>query len=171
MCDAMVTGNQFGSMAMTPLMHGGDIQRAAHLYGRPAEDWLDLSTGINVHSYPIPPLPAEAWQHLPYPQEAFIKAAWDYYQTRQVLLTAGSQPIMENLPQLLTDLGNKKSVLIPDIGYQEHRYAWQDVTTIVDYAGLLDDSTNISEGIQDPDIGHLLIINPNNPTGISYSVE
>lgn len=155
---------------MTPLIHGGNIQHAAHLYGRPIDDWLDLSTGINVHSYPIPALPAEAWQRLPYPQEDFIQAAWDYYQTRQVLLTAGSQPIMENLPQILTDLGNKQSVLIPDIGYQEHRFAWQDVTNIVDYDGMQDDNS-ISERIQDPDIGHLLVINPNNPTGISYAVE
>ncbi len=156
---------------MTVLVHGGNIARAAHMYGRPVDDWIDVSTGINVHSYPIPELSAHVWQRLPYPDEQFIAAAFAYYQSRNILLTAGSQPILECLPQALGELGNRQAVLIPDIGYQEHRHAWQGHTQVVDYNGLIDDSEAITKGLAEQDIGHLLVINPNNPTGIRYSVE
>ena len=153
------------------LIHGGDLQSASHRYNRPIADWLDLSTGINLHSYPIPALAPEVWQRLPYLDEQFIHAAWTYYDSRNLLLTAGSQPVIENLPQVLHHLGNSLTALLPDIGYQEHHYAWRHQGQVETYAGLSDASDEISAKLDAPHIGHLLLINPNNPTGISYTAQ
>ena len=49
----------------TPIRHGGNLLAAVKRYGRPAQDWIDLSTGINPTCYPIPALPVDAWQRLP----------------------------------------------------------------------------------------------------------
>ena len=38
------------------LEHGGRLRRAAAEYQIPLADWLDLSTGINPETYPVPPL-------------------------------------------------------------------------------------------------------------------
>ena len=48
-----------------PRDHGGGLDDAVALFGGTRADWLDLSTGINPHSYPIPEIPAEAWTALP----------------------------------------------------------------------------------------------------------
>ncbi|EKF19366.1 threonine-phosphate decarboxylase CobD [Nitratireductor pacificus] len=45
--------------------HGGSLVRAAALFPGAPTPWLDLSTGINPHSYPFPPLPATAYARLP----------------------------------------------------------------------------------------------------------
>lgn len=42
-------------MTHAPIRHGGNLLAAARRYGRPAEAWLDLSTGINPDGYPVPP--------------------------------------------------------------------------------------------------------------------
>ncbi len=40
-----------------PIVHGGGITAAAAIYGGEAEHWLDLSTGINPCSVPVPEIP------------------------------------------------------------------------------------------------------------------
>ena len=47
------------------LDHGGRLREAAARYDIPLNDWLDLSTGINPHGWPVPPLPPAVWQRLP----------------------------------------------------------------------------------------------------------
>ena len=39
------------------LDHGGKLDRNIGLYGGLRSDWIDLSTGINKSSYPIPEIP------------------------------------------------------------------------------------------------------------------
>ncbi len=39
--------------------------RQGIVWGAHASDWIDLSTGINPHAYPLPPLAPEIWAHLP----------------------------------------------------------------------------------------------------------
>ncbi|MCB1350091.1 MAG: threonine-phosphate decarboxylase, partial [Maritimibacter sp.] len=48
-----------------PRDHGGGLDDAVALHGGHREDWLDLSTGINPHAYPLPEIPARAWTALP----------------------------------------------------------------------------------------------------------
>jgi cobalamin biosynthetic protein CobC len=154
-----------------PLLHGGDLVQASAVFGHPQSGWLDLSTGINPYSYPIPTLPETAWQQLPYLNPQLLKAAQQYYQCQQLVVTAGSQPVIERLPQILTSIGNQKPALIPSVGYQEHSLAWQQQGEIATYSGLIDDSKGIDQALASGKIGHLLIINPNNPTGICYSPQ
>ena len=45
--------------------HGGNLTEAIHRFGHPRHAWLDLSTGINPHPYPVPALQPDAWHRLP----------------------------------------------------------------------------------------------------------
>ena len=83
-----------------PLVHGGQLQQIAKQYAIPIAQWLDLSTGIAPVSYPIPAIPDEVWQQLPQPNDALQQAACNYYQTQHLLPIAGSQVIIQVLPQI-----------------------------------------------------------------------
>jgi hypothetical protein len=89
-----------GAHAMThaPIRHGGNLLAAAHRYGRPAEAWLDLSTGINPDGYPVPPLPADAWQRLPQDDDGLAGIAARPMAPR-TLPVAGSQAAIRTLPR------------------------------------------------------------------------
>jgi cobalamin biosynthesis protein CobC len=50
-----------------PLVHGGDLAAARRLFAGAPEPFIDLSTGINPHSYPIPQLTAAVFARLPEP--------------------------------------------------------------------------------------------------------
>ena len=45
--------------------HGGNLDRARALHPNAPESWVDLSTGINPHAYPVSALPATAFSRLP----------------------------------------------------------------------------------------------------------
>jgi cobalamin biosynthesis protein CobC len=45
--------------------HGGAIEVARKLAPGASEPWIDLSTGINPHPYPLPDLTPEVWSRLP----------------------------------------------------------------------------------------------------------
>src|ERR1700681_3337882 len=51
--------------AASPLMHGGDLRAAEKLFPGAPRPFLDLSTGINPHSYPLPALAPEIFARLP----------------------------------------------------------------------------------------------------------
>src|SRR5215471_3010203 len=57
-----------------PLLHGGDLAAARRLFTDAPEPFIDLSTGINPYSYPLPQLPADLFTRLPDP-EALAGAA------------------------------------------------------------------------------------------------
>lgn len=48
-----------------PLAHGGDLAAARRLFPGAREPFIDLSTGINPHPYPLPRLSAEVFGRLP----------------------------------------------------------------------------------------------------------
>ncbi|TWF43405.1 threonine-phosphate decarboxylase [Neorhizobium alkalisoli] len=50
-----------------PIQHGGNLGRARKLFPQAPEPWIDLSTGINPHSYPYSPIPANVFARLPEP--------------------------------------------------------------------------------------------------------
>jgi len=158
---------------MSQLFHGGDLHSASKVFSRPADDWLDLSTGINPHSYPTPTIAAEVWQRLPYLQPGLMDAAASYYGPHPCLASSGSQPIIEILPQVLRALGNTKAAWLADVGYQEHRHGWSQWGPIKTYNGLcVEQATQqIDSAMANDEVGHLVIINPNNPTGTLFPVE
>jgi cobalamin biosynthesis protein CobC len=45
--------------------HGGALEVARRLAPNVSEPWIDLSTGINPHAYPLPDLELEGWSRLP----------------------------------------------------------------------------------------------------------
>ncbi|WP_299177568.1 aminotransferase class I/II-fold pyridoxal phosphate-dependent enzyme [uncultured Neptuniibacter sp.] len=154
---------------MSDLIHGGDLQTAQRRFGIPLSDWLDLSTGINPTAYPLPELTAELFQQLPYQSEAFGAAVHCYYGGEGVACS-GTQQAIEQLPQLLPSL----PVLLPECGYQEHRYSWGASGAALSYypADDLDRATaGIEQHLQLGEPFHLLLINPNNPTGLQFSPQ
>src|SRR5262249_49809972 len=49
------------------LLHGGNLVAARQLFPDAPEPFIDLSTGINPHSYPVPPLSPDLFARLPEP--------------------------------------------------------------------------------------------------------
>ncbi len=140
------------------LEHGGRLHEAARRYGIPAEDWLDLSTGINPRGWPVPGLPLEVWLRLPEEEDGLEQAARDYYGCTRLLPVAGSQAAIQALPFLRAPC--RVGMLEP--GYAEHAQAWRraghEVVLLApdDIPGMLDE------------FDVLLIVNPNNPTGQTF---
>ncbi len=64
-----------------PLLHGGDLGAARRLFPDAPEPFIDLSTGINPHPYPLPRFPAAAFARLPDRSAvgALVAAAWRAY--------------------------------------------------------------------------------------------
>jgi len=137
------------------LEHGGNLRDAVRHFGRPLEDWLDLSTGINPHFYPAPQLAANAWHRLPEYSEALVQAAQSYYRAPQMLAVAGSQAVIQALPRLR----KTARVVVSAPSYAEHAYQWRQAghaVTECSYAEL---------GIAVEQADVLVLCNPNNPTG------
>lgn len=136
------------------LEHGGNLHQASQQYGIALADWLDLSTGINPHGYPVPDIPTAAWQRLPETDEQLENIAAHYYGAQHLLTTAGSQAAIQTLPRLRATC--RVSFLGPM--YAEHAHAWRQ------------QGHHVSERLQLPEtselanIDVLILCNPNNPT-------
>lgn len=140
------------------LEHGGKLVRAAQRYHIPLQDWLDLSTGINPHSWPVPPIPAAAWARLPEPEDNLLEAACAYYHASALLPVAGTQAAIQALPALRNP--GRVGVLSP--AYAEHAHAWRRFGhTVVSLS-----ASEILAGIDALEV--LVLINPNNPTGMRF---
>ncbi len=150
-----------------PPKHGGDLTAASRQYSIPLEQWLDLSTGINPDSYPVTDIPQQYFHQLPeVGYQPLIEAAKAYYQVDDLLVGAGSQAFIEALPLLRQPC----RVAIPDVGYQEHSWHWQQVGhQVVSYSGL--DLNTLDQAIRQGDIDCAVVINPNNPTTQQVTVE
>ncbi len=149
------------------LIHGGDLFAASERYGIPVEQWLDLSTGINPESYPPGDLPPQVFKQLPYLQPAFLKAAAEYYGSDQFLAVNGSQPVIQALPQVLERL----PVLLPEVGYDEHRYHWARNGNQLSFYSAFDLKAATEQIESQLALGgpfHLVVINPNNPSGLTF---
>lgn len=151
-------------------LHGGDILSASERYGVPVEEWVDLSTGINPQSYRIDNLNDAAFKRLPYLQPAFYAAAKRYYGVDDMLAVSGSQAVIQALPNLLQN----KPLLVPKVGYQEYIKHWlkagRDIASYPSFEQA-EASDSITASLMACPNQHLLIINPNNPTGLVFSAE
>ena len=135
------------------LEHGGKLREAVRRYGR--DDWIDLSTGINPHGYPAPPLPPDAWHRLPESDPELLAAACAWYGAPDLLPVAGTQAAIQALPRLRPS--SRVSVSAPS--YAEHAHAWNrhgHTMRLVPYGEL-------EEAIDGSDV--VVVVNPNNPTG------
>jgi L-threonine-O-3-phosphate decarboxylase len=146
---------------LNELRHGGRLCEAALRYGIPLDEWLDLSTGINPVGWPVPPLSAACWQRLPEADDGLNEAAMSCYEAVHLLPVAGSQAAIQALPMLRAPC----RVGVLSLSYAEHAAAWrrQGHELILLEAGAIPR--------QLPGLDVLLLVNPNNPTGESFSPE
>ncbi|WP_407947524.1 threonine-phosphate decarboxylase CobD [Paraburkholderia polaris] len=141
---------------LNAVVHGGNLHEAAERYGIPYAQWLDLSTGINPHGYPVPPVPADAWRRLPDEGDGFAACAARYYgapDAAHVLPVAGSQAAIRALPSLLPCA----QVGIAPLTYSEYAPAFER-------AGHEVIPLDVSWDTLPDALTHVVVVNPNNPT-------
>ncbi|WP_404655667.1 threonine-phosphate decarboxylase CobD [Bradyrhizobium sp. USDA 336] len=135
--------------------HGGNLDLAQQRFGGRAEDWIDLSTGINRLPYPVSEVSARAWSALPSRAEieALHQAAGHAYRTgAPIVALGGAQAAIQLLPQLVPP--GRARIFAP---------------TYNEYAGVLS-----AAGWEVQEVGELgalpgadlaIVVNPNNPDG------
>lgn len=144
-------------------VHGGDLSAAEARFGRPAEGWLDLSTGINPHPYPIPPIPDNAWLRLPGDDAmaGLAEAACRCYgvaDPASLVAAPGTQALIQWLPRLV----RVQRVTVVGPTYGEHAAAW---TAAGHEVTVCEDETI------DPASSVVVLVNPNNPDGHRYDPD
>ena len=143
------------------LEHGGQLRRAAQRYGRPLEEWLDLSTGVNPNGWQDTVAPDFAWARLPEQCDGLAEAAQDYYGAPVALPIAGSQAAIVHMPQMRTAV--RVGVVAP--AYFEHALRWRQAGHEV--IALTPAQCEAAAATLDI----LVLINPNNPTGHRFARE
>lgn len=154
-------------MSEQPVFHGGDIYSASREFGIPVEDWLDLSTGINPDGYPLPSVPESCYRQLPNEYtEGLLEAARNYYGAKHVVAASGSQRLIQCIPAMREPC----RVALPDVGYQEHAYHWQQQGhEVIFYSGF--SIEQLDQWVADGKVDCVVVINPNNPTTLSVPFE
>jgi cobalamin biosynthesis protein CobC len=135
--------------------HGGNLDLAVQRFGGRAQDWIDLSTGINRQPYPVGEVEARYWSLLPSRSdiESLHRAAQQAYATKApILALGGAQAAIQLLP-FLSSRGQAR-ILAPT--YNEYAAvlsaaAWE-VAEVSDL-----------EGLAGADLA--VVVNPNNPDG------
>ena len=136
------------------LEHGGRLARAVREHGIPREAWLDLSTGLSPHAWPVPPIPPDAWHRLPEEEDGLVEAACAYYGCDALLPVAGTQAAIQVLPRLRAR--SRVGVLAP--GYAEHAHAWREAGHDVTLLAMEELLARAAE------FDVTVFISPNNPT-------
>ncbi|MAA98560.1 MAG: threonine-phosphate decarboxylase [Stappia sp.] len=142
------------------MKHGGDLGAAMARHGGILTDWLDLSTGINPHAYPVPDdLGAHVWTALPSASalERLLSAARGAYQVPaelDLVAAPGTQSLISLLPRFLPD--GEVAIIGPTYG--SHADVWRRAGRV------LREVTSPNIDI-DPTIRVAVLVNPNNPDG------
>lgn len=137
--------------------HGGDLARARALFPDAPEPWIDLSTGISPHPYPLFELPAKAWARLPEAaaernlQECAARA-YGAPAAINVVAAPGTQILLPRAAALVPP--GRARVLGPT--YAEHARALALAGHVVETVGAFAD-------LAEADIA--VVVNPNNPDG------
>lgn len=142
-------------MSMVP--HGGDLAAAEARWGRPADGWLDLSTGINPMPYPIPAIEPAAWHRLPQHDRVrelleIARACYAAPADAPIVAAPGTQILIQLLPRLRP--GARVAILGPTYG--EHAACWTFEGAAVATVGSLDEAATAEV---------VVLVNPNNPDG------
>ena len=146
---------------MDTVLHGGRLDAARRLFPAAPSPFIDLSTGINPHPYPLAPFSVAALTRLPEPEseEALRHLAASAYGARspdKVVAAPGSQILISLLPTLL----GCRRVAILSPTYGEHAAAWSlagaTVVRVPTASALLAEAGG---GVA------LVVCNPNNPDG------
>jgi cobalamin biosynthesis protein CobC len=140
-----------------PVAHGGDLGAARRLFPDAPEPFVDLSTGINPHSYPIPRLPADAFRRLPEPAavarlSAVAAKAYAAPSAAHVVAAPGTQILLSHVAALVAP--GCAAVLGPT--YAEHARAARLVGHVV---------SEVADAGQLRGCDLAIVVNPNNPDG------
>jgi cobalamin biosynthetic protein CobC len=135
------------------LDHGGNLDHHISLYGGLKSDWIDLSTGINQSSYPIPEIPKWVWENLPDKSltEEFQRSArkfWKVPDDAELICANGTSMIISALPSLF----EKGNVDIYEPSYNEYKSVF----------------TQNGWGFSTENVNARILINPNNPDGKTW---
>ncbi len=138
--------------------HGGDLSWAKKNFGGDGPSWIDLSTGINPHPYPIPELPSDIWARLPDPalDAELLRTAGKYYGLPgSINMTAcpGTQSVLQRLPHLRKQ--TEVAILSPT--YAEHAKCWRAAGHDVIHIESLQEIPSSTQIV--------VVVSPNNPTG------
>ena len=143
--------------------HGGRIDAMARAFPEAPLPWVDLSTGINPFSYPVPEMPVDAWARLPGEAarascETAMAGAFgcDPAFCRAV---AGTEIAIRQLPSIL----HAKMVAVRAPSYADHAHSWRSAG-----AKVLSVSDPL-ELVEEADV--VVLVNPNNPDGNCWPVE
>ncbi len=137
--------------------HGGSLGRARALFPHAQQPFVDLSTGINPHSYPLFDLPATALSRLPEAAQAgeLAEVAAGTYgapSAAHVAAAPGTQILLPRVASLVKP--GRALVLGPT--YAEHRRA-------AAVAGHAAAEVDDFEALAAADLA--IVVNPNNPDG------
>jgi cobalamin biosynthesis protein CobC len=141
----------------TPLTHGGDLGAARKLFPHAPEPFIDLSTGINPFSYPLPPLDRAVFARLPEPAAldrlcGVAAAAYGAPSAAHVVAAPGVQSLLP----LVFGLASPGRAIVRAPTYAEHArvvaLAGHDVKEAADVRRLAKADLAI-------------VVNPNNPDG------
>ncbi len=137
--------------------HGGSLGRARSLFPNAPQPWIDLSTGINPHSYPLFDLPATALTRLPEPAAAgrLQAAAAVAYATPSPLHVAIAPGTQILLPRVFSMVKPGRAAILGPT-YAEHARA-------AALAGHDVVETSDASALADADLA--VVVNPNNPDG------
>ena len=141
--------------------HGGDLDRAISHYGGARHEWIDLSTGINPHAYPLSDIDKRHWTDLPDANTVnnLISAAQDAYHTKaSILPMAGAQQAINAYPSIRRR--GKARILGPT--YNEHNLQLSAKGWDVSQNSRLDELAGADLAV---------IVNPNNPDGQSFTPD
>src|SRR4051812_22211613 len=149
--------------AAAAVEHGGSLGRAKALFPHAPQPFVDLSTGINPHSYPLFDLPATALSRLPEAVRAceltgVAAGAYGAPSAENVAVAPGTQILLPRVASLVSP--GKALVLGPT--YAEHARA----AAIAGHAVV---ETDDVEALAGADLA--IVVNPNNPDGRVVSRE
>jgi cobalamin biosynthesis protein CobC len=144
-------------IAPQTLAHGGGLDAASRRFPNAPQPWLDLSTGVNPHHYPLPALEPDVFARLPdagarEAAENAARAAYGAPAHMSVIAGAGTQAFIQLLPRLV----NARRVATLGFTYAEHAAAWIA-------AGAQVERVEDPDALADYDVA--IIVNPNNPDG------
>ncbi|MFQ3453949.1 threonine-phosphate decarboxylase CobD [Bradyrhizobium sp. UFLA01-814] len=135
--------------------HGGNLDVAQQRFGGAADDWIDLSTGINRAPYPLVDVEPRHWSALPSRSdlESLHDAARQAYATDAPMVAmGGAQAAIQLLPHLA--LKGRARILAP---------TYNEYAAVLSAAGW--DVAEVSDltALAGADIA--IVVNPNNPDG------
>jgi cobalamin biosynthesis protein CobC len=142
---------------LEPLAHGGDLAAARQMFPDAPEPFIDLSTGINPHPYPVPELSSALFERLPDRADVRRLAAvaaqcYGAPSAGHVLPAPGTQILLPQVAMLVPP--GRAAVLRTT--YAEHRRAALLAGHTV---------TEVSSADQLGGADLAIVVNPNNPDG------